>query len=54
MAGSFRIRSWLDRSSAIVITAGGLATIVSILGIFFFLFREVTPLFTTPTAKLHQ
>lgn len=54
MARSFRIRSWLDRSSAIVITAGGLATIVSILGIFFFLFREVTPLFTTPTAKLTQ
>ena len=48
------MRSMIDRVARIVITVGGLATILSILGIFFFLFREVTPLFTAPTAKLTQ
>jgi len=48
------LRTLLDRLARSVITVGGLATIVSILGIFFFLFREVTPLFTAPSAKLTQ
>ena len=48
------LRSVIDRLARGVITVGGLATIVSILGIFFFLFREVTPLFTAPSAKLSQ
>ena len=49
-----RLRSLIDRLARAVITVGGLATIVSILGIFFFLFREVTPLFTAPSTKLSQ
>ncbi|MGC3973884.1 MAG: ABC transporter permease subunit [Nitrospira sp.] len=49
-----RLRPLIDRLARAVITVGGLATIVSILGIFFFLFREVTPLFTAPSAKLNQ
>jgi phosphate transport system permease protein len=48
------VRSLIDRLARSVITVGGLATIVSILGIFFFLFREVTPLFSAPSAKLSQ
>ena len=48
------MRPMIDRLARAVITVGGLATIVSILGIFFFLFREVTPLFTAPSAKLTQ
>ncbi len=48
------MRPLIDRLARVVITVGGLATILSILGIFFFLFREVTPLFTAPTAKLTQ
>ena len=48
------LRTLLDRFARAIITVGGLATIVSILGIFFFLFREVTPLFTAPSAKLTQ
>lgn len=50
----FQMRSLIDRFARVVISVGGLATILSILGIFFFLFREVTPLFTAPTAKLVQ
>jgi phosphate transport system permease protein len=46
------MRPLIDRLARAVITVGGLATILSILGIFFFLFREVTPLFTAPSAKL--
>jgi phosphate transport system permease protein len=48
------MRPLIDRFARVVITVGGLATILSILGIFFFLFREVTPLFSAPTAKLTQ
>jgi phosphate transport system permease protein len=48
------MRPLTDRIARVAITLGGLATIVSILGIFFFLFREVTPLFSAPTAKLTQ
>ncbi len=54
MLKPFDIRAWLDRTARSVITVGGLATIVSILAIFFFLFREVTPLFSPPSAKLSQ
>lgn len=50
----FHVRTLIDRLARMVIAVGGLATIVSILGIFFFLFREVTPLFTAPSAKLSQ
>ncbi|HEX2054939.1 MAG TPA: ABC transporter permease subunit [Nitrospiraceae bacterium] len=42
----------LDRTARYVVSAGGIAVIVTILAIFFFIFREVTPLFTTPTARL--
>ncbi|MBX3347036.1 MAG: hypothetical protein KF806_17030, partial [Nitrospira sp.] len=52
MLKPFNIRAWLDWTARSVITVGGLATIVSILAIFFFLFREVTPLFSPPSAKL--
>ena len=54
MMKPFQMRSLIDRFARVVISVGGLATILSILGIFFFLFREVTPLFTAPTAKLVQ
>ena len=54
LLGAVRLRSLIDQLARAVITVGGLATIVSILGIFFFLFREVTPLFTAPSAKLSQ
>ena len=50
----FHVRTLIDRLARLVITVGGLATIVSILGIFLFLFREITPLFTAPSAKLSQ
>lgn len=54
MIKPLHMRPLIDRLARAMITVGGLATILSILGIFFFLFREVTPLFTTPTAKLTQ
>nr|MBA3753653.1 hypothetical protein [Nitrospira sp.] len=54
MIKSLQMRPLIDRLARAVITIGGLATILSILGIFFFLFREVTPLFTAPTAKMTQ
>ena len=54
MMTPLHMRPLIDRIARVVITIGGLATIVSILGIFFFLFREVTPLFSAPTAKLTQ
>ncbi|MBA5872328.1 MAG: hypothetical protein GDA68_20360, partial [Nitrospira sp. CR2.1] len=54
MLTPFNIRAALDRAARHIITVGGLATIVSILAIFFFLFREVTPLFSPPSAKLSQ
>ena len=54
MSTAFHVRPLIDRLARVVITVGGLATILSILGIFFFLFREVTPLFSAPTAKLTQ
>ena len=51
---AFHVRTLIDRLARMVITVGGLATIVSILGIFLFLFREVTPLSRAPSAKLSQ
>lgn len=54
MLTALHVRPLIDRLARAVITVGGLATIVSILGIFFFLFREVTPLFTAPSATLTQ
>jgi phosphate transport system permease protein len=54
MKTQLNMRPLIDRLARAVITVGGLATVLSILGIFFFLFREVTPLFTAPTAKLAQ
>jgi phosphate transport system permease protein len=45
-------REFFDRAAGYAVSAGGIAVIVAILAIFFFIFREVTPLFTTPTARL--
>ena len=45
-------REIIDRAARYAVSAGGIAVIVAILAIFFFIFREVTPLFTTPTARL--
>jgi len=42
---SRQLRSFLDHGATLVITIGGLATILSILGIFAYLFIEVAPLF---------
>ena len=49
---SLRRRQVFDRLAGTLVSAGGSAVIVAILAIFFFIFREVTPLFTTPTARL--
>ena len=46
-----RIRHLLDRLAKYVVGAGGLATIVSILGIFVYLVWEVVPLFQPATAS---
>jgi phosphate transport system permease protein len=46
-----RIRHLLDRLAKYVVGAGGLATIVSILGIFVYLVWEVIPLFQSATAS---
>ena len=40
-----RLRAITDRSAAVVVWIGGLTTIMSIMGIFIYLFMEVTPLF---------
>ncbi|HET6674180.1 MAG TPA: hypothetical protein VFG71_02510, partial [Nitrospiraceae bacterium] len=45
-------RRLLDHIARYVVSAGGIAVIVAILAIFFFIFREVTPLFATRTARL--
>ena len=42
---SRRWRRWVDSSARVAITLGGWATIVSIFGIFAYLFIEVAPLF---------
>ncbi|MDH5576546.1 MAG: hypothetical protein OEY80_13760, partial [Nitrospirota bacterium] len=50
-AAQRRIRHLLDRSAKYVVGTGGLATIVSILGIFVYLVWEVVPLFQPATAS---
>jgi phosphate transport system permease protein len=52
MNASLRKRQVFDRLAGAFVSAGGIAVIVAILAIFFFIFREVTPLFTTPSARL--
>ena len=42
---SRQIRRFADHAATFVVTAGGLATIFSIFGIFVYLFIEVAPLF---------
>ena len=46
-----RLRAWLDRLAAGVVWVGGIATIVSIMGIFVYLLIEVAPLFITPESE---
>ena len=43
--GHRRLRHWLDQAGGVVVWVGGIATIVSILGIFLYLLWEVFPLF---------
>lgn len=43
--GHRRFRHWLDQAGGVVVWVGGVATIVSILGIFLYLLWEVLPLF---------
>ena len=54
---SRRWRRWVDSSARVAITLGGWATIVSIFGIFAYLFIEVAPLFYaaswTESASVH-
>ena len=54
---SRRWRRWVDSSARVAITLGGWATIVSIFGIFAYLFIEVAPLFYaaswTESASIH-
>ena len=46
---SRKIRAFIDSFAAVVVWVGGIATIVSILGIFVYLLIEVVPLFMAPT-----
>ncbi|MET0515210.1 MAG: ABC transporter permease subunit [Nitrospiraceae bacterium] len=52
MGHSITQRQLVDRIAQYFVSAGGIAIIVAILAIFFFIFREITPLFSTPTARL--
>ncbi len=52
MGHSITQRELVDRIARYLVSAGGIAVIVAILAIFFFIFREITPLFSTPTARL--
>ena len=47
-----RLRHMVDRSAGVVVWVGGIATIVSILGIFLYLMWEVTPLFRSTSGDL--
>lgn len=49
---SRKIRDILDRLAHGVVWAGGIGTILSIMGIFVYLMIEVIPLFVTPTGSL--
>ena len=51
MGHSITQRQLVDRIARYLVSAGGIAVIVAILAIFFFIFREITPLFSTPTAR---
>ncbi|WP_454062795.1 ABC transporter permease subunit [Candidatus Nitrospira salsa] len=46
-----KFRALLDRLATGVVWVGGLATIVSIMGIFLYLFKEVAPLFIAPESE---
>ena len=48
---SRKIRGYIDSLAAGVVWVGGIATIISIMGIFVYLLLEVIPLFTSPTEK---
>ena len=48
--GARTIRRWTDKVATGIVTLGGLATILSILGIFVYLFIEVVPLFYSASA----
>ena len=48
---SRKIRAALDRLAVGVVWIGGIATIISILGIFVYLLIEVAPLFIAPEGK---
>ena len=52
MGYSITQRQLVDRIARYLVSAGGIAVIVAILAIFFFIFREIIPLFSTPTARL--
>ncbi|GJL55299.1 MAG: phosphate ABC transporter permease [Nitrospirales bacterium] len=45
------MRALLDRIATGVVWVGGLATILSIMGIFLYLFKEVAPLFISPESE---
>ena len=51
LAAQRRLRHLLDRVAKYIVGAGGLATVVSILGIFVYLVWEVIPLFQPATAS---
>jgi phosphate transport system permease protein len=45
---------WFDRVMTQIIRIGGLAVILAIFGIFFFIFKEVLPLFQKPHAQVEE
>ena len=47
-----RLRHTADRSAGVVVWVGGIATIVSIMGIFLYLMWEVIPLFRSTSGEL--
>ena len=49
-----KLRELLDRLAAGVVWVGGLATIISIMGIFVYLLIEVAPLFLAPESELER
>ena len=50
--GHRRLRHAVDRLAGIVVWVGGIATIISIMGIFLYLMWEVIPLFRSPSGDL--
>ncbi|RMH35761.1 MAG: ABC transporter permease subunit [Nitrospirae bacterium] len=53
-AAQRRVRKWLDRLARFAVSLGGMATIVSVIGILVFLVMEMLPLFFAPTLTLTQ